>query len=68
MAIVFLASGVFYVLCALFLLKPMREQKNELIAALFAFLVHQAISMLAMGLEKQTMDMNYAYVSALATL
>ena len=67
-AMVLMASGVFYIICSLFLWKPMREGKNELIAALFAFLVYQAINMFAMGLEVQTMNMNFAYVSALAIL
>lgn len=67
-AIVMLGAGMFYVLCALFLWKPMRKDKNELISALFAFLVYQAISMIAMGLENQTSNLNYAYVSALAIL
>src|SRR3990167_5277232 len=67
-AIVLVASGAFYIICAFFLLKPMREQKNELIAALFAFLVYQAINMIAMGLGEETMNMNFAYISALAIL
>jgi len=61
-----LASGVFYLLCAFLLWKPYRKEKNELIGALFAFLVYQAVNMFFMGLQMQTMNMVYSYVSAFA--
>ncbi len=46
----------------------MRRDKNELISALFAFLVYQAISMIFMGLEMHTMNMNYTYIATLSVL
>lgn len=61
-----IASGVFYLICAAFVLKPMRREKNELISALFAFLVYQAVSMFFMGLEMETMNMLYGNIAALA--
>ncbi len=61
-----LASGVFYLICAALLWKPFRQEKNELIGALFAFLVYQAISMFFMGMEMQTMNMVYSNISSLA--
>ncbi len=67
-AFLMLASGVFYILCAYLLWKPMRREKNELISALFAFLCYQAGSMFFMGLEFQTMNMNYGYIAALFIL
>lgn len=63
-----LASGVFYILCALFLWKPFRKEGNELVGALFAFLLYQAINMFFMGLEMQTMNMLYSNIAALAVL
>ena len=65
-AFLLLASGVFYVLCALFILKPLRQEKSELIGALFAFLVYQAVNMFFMGLEFQTMNIIYSNIAALA--
>ena len=63
-----LASGVFYILCAGLLWKPFRQEKNELIGALLAFLVYQAISMIFMGLEMLTMNMTYSNIASLAVL
>lgn len=63
-----IASGVFYLLCAFLLWKPMRQEKNELIYALFAFLCYQAINMFFMGLEIQTMNMVYSNIAALSVL
>lgn len=61
-----LASGVFYLLCALVIWKPYREDKNELIGALFAFLLYQAVSMIFMGVEMHTMNMLYGNIASLA--
>lgn len=61
-----IASGVFYLICAAFVLKPMRREKNELINALFAFLIYQAVSMFFMGLEMETMNMLYGNIAALS--
>lgn len=60
------ASGIFYLICAYFLWKPYRREKNELLGALFAFLVYQAIAMFFMGLEVITMNPSYEFVAALA--
>jgi hypothetical protein len=61
-------SGVFYLICAALLWKPYREEKNELVGALFAFLCYQAVSMFFMGIEMHTMNMAYGYVATLAVL
>lgn len=61
-----LASGVFYLIGAALIWKPFRREKNELIGALFAFLVYQAISMFFMGLEMHTMNMVYSNIASLA--
>ncbi len=61
-----MAAGVFYLLCAAYVWKPMRQEKNELIGALFAFLIYQAISMFFMGLEMHTMNMVYSNIAGLA--
>ncbi len=64
--ILMLASGVFYLICAAVVWKPFREEKNELIGALFAFLVYQSISMIFMGIEMYTHNHVYLYISSLA--
>lgn len=64
--ILMIASGVFYLICAIAIWKPFRQEKNELVGALFAFLVYQAISMFFMGVEMQTMNMVYSNIAALA--
>lgn len=64
--ILMVASGVFYLICAFVLWKPYRRERNELLGALFAFLVYQAISMFFMGLQMETMNMTYGFVAALA--
>ncbi len=61
-----LASGIFYLICAGFVWKPMRKEKNELINALFAFLIYQAISMFFMGVEMATHNMLYGNIAGLA--
>ncbi len=61
-----LLSGVVYIISAFFLWKPMRQEKNELITALFAFLAYQAISMIFMGIEMHTMQMVYSNIASLA--
>lgn len=59
-------SGVLYLVCALFLWRPYRKEKNELIGALFAFLMYQAVSMFFMGLQMQTMNMDYSLIASFA--
>lgn len=54
-----LASGIFYLICAMSLWKKTKEDGNELVKAIFAFLIYQAISMFFMGLEMNTMNMDY---------
>lgn len=61
-----LVTGVFYLICAIAIWKPFRQEKNELISALFAFLVYQSISMFFMGLEMWTMNMTYSNIAALS--
>lgn len=61
-----IVSGVFYLLCAFLLWKPFRREKNELVSALFAFLVYQAISMFFMGVEMHTHNMIYGNIATLA--
>ncbi len=65
-AILMLASGIFYLVCAIFLWRTYRREKNELIGALFAFLAYQAVAMFFMGVQIQTMNMAYSYVATLA--
>ena len=61
-----LLSGIFYLICAAFVWRPFRQEKNELIGALFAFLVYQAISMFFMGLDMQYMGNFYGAIASLA--
>lgn len=61
-----LLSGVFYLLCAWLLLKPYKEEKNELVGALMAFLVYQAFSMFFMGVEMHTMNLLWSNLAGLA--
>ncbi len=61
-----LASGIFYLMCAAYIWKPLREEKNELINALFAFLIYQAINMFFMGIELHTMNMVYGNIASFA--
>jgi len=67
-AFLMLASGIFYLLCAYFVWKKMRQENSELIKALFAFLVYQTIGMFFMGLQMYTMNPLYAKISSLAIL
>lgn len=64
--ILMIASGIFYLICAIAIWKPFRQEKNELVGALFAFLVYQAISMFFMGVEMQTMNIVYSNIAALS--
>lgn len=61
-----LTSGIFYILCALLVWKSYKKEKNELVGALLAFLVYQAINMFFMGLEMYTMQMIYSNIAALS--
>ncbi len=60
------AAGIFYLICAGYVYKPLREEKNELIGALFTFLIYQAINMFFMGLEMYTHNMVYSNIASLA--
>ena len=61
-----IAAGIFYLICAAYVWKPFREEKNELIGALFAFLIYQAVSMFFMGIEMHTMNLVYSNIAGLA--
>lgn len=61
-----LVSGIFYLICALVLIKAIRREKNELLNALFAFLLYQAFAMFFMGMEMHTMNMVYGNIASLA--
>lgn len=61
-----IVSGIVYFFCALALIKPYFEEKNELIGALLAFFSYQTISMIFMGVEMHTMDLLYSNIAALA--
>lgn len=61
-----LASGVFYILCAFLVWRSYKKEKNELVGALLAFLVYQALNMIFMGLEMHTMNMVYSNLAALS--
>jgi hypothetical protein len=63
-----IASGIFYIICAYFVWKTYKKEKNELVGALLAFLVYQAISMFFMGVEMQTMNMLYGNIAGAAVL
>ena len=64
--ILMILSGIFYFICALIVWKSYRQEKNELLGALLAFLVYQAIGMFFMGVELQTMNMLYSNIAAFA--
>lgn len=59
-------SGIFYIFCAAFLWKPYRKEGNELIGALFFFLVYQALNMFFMGVEMYTHNIVYSNIASLA--
>lgn len=63
---IMLASGIFYLICASFLWKPFKKEKNELIGALFAFLIYQALSMFFMGLEMETKNILYSNIASIS--
>lgn len=65
-AFLMIVSGIFYILCAASLWRSYRREKNELIGALLAFLLYQAVNMFFMGLEVQTMNIFYGNVASLA--
>jgi hypothetical protein len=64
-SIMFLA-GVVYLVCAAIIWKPMRKERNELIGALFAFLIYQALAMILSTIGMETMNMTLENLSALA--
>lgn len=61
-----IVSGIFYFLCALVLVKPYKEEKNELVGALLAFFSYQTISMIFMGIEMHTHNLLYSNIAALS--
>lgn len=63
-----LVSGVFYLVCALYVLKIKKEDRSELVNALFAFLTYQAVGMFFMGLQMNTMEAVYGRIAALSVL
>ncbi len=65
-AFLMVVSGIFYLICALFIWKTVRKEKNELLNALFAFLMYQAIGMFFMGLNIHTMNATQGYIASLA--
>ncbi len=65
-AFLMVVSGIFYLICALFIWKTVRREKNELLNALFAFLMYQAIGMFFMGLNMQTMNATQGQIASLA--
>ncbi len=63
-----IASGIFYIICAFFVFKTYKKERTELVGALLAFLIYQAISMFFMGLEMHTMNMVYGNIAGAAVL
>ena len=63
---VMVLAGIVYLVCAAIVWGPMRKERNELIGALFAFLVYQALSMILMSVGVETMNMSLENLSALA--
>ncbi len=61
-----LAAGIFYLICSFFVLKSYLKDKNELVGALLAFLIYQAINMFFMGLDFQLMTPLYGQIAALS--
>jgi hypothetical protein len=61
-----LVSGVFYIICALFVYRSYKKSPSELVGALIAFLVYQSINMFFMGLELVTMNMLYSNIASLS--
>lgn len=64
--LILFASGIFYLLCALSIWKIKKMENNELINALFAFLIYQFFGMVFMGIEMLTMEIMYSNIAALA--
>lgn len=63
-----LLSGVVYLICALLLFRKVRNSKDELMWALFAFLIYQTINMFFMGVEMKTHNMMYSNIAAFSVL
>jgi len=61
-------SGIFYIISAIFVFKAYRKEKNELLGALLAFLVYQAVSMFFMGTEMLTHNMLFGNIAGFAVL
>ncbi|GEM_PF-1510583 len=61
-----IASGIFYFICAAIIWKPYKQEKNDLMGALLAFLIYQAFAMILMGIGMQTHNMLYDNLGSLA--
>jgi peptidoglycan/LPS O-acetylase OafA/YrhL len=62
------AAGIFYIICAFFVWRTWKKEKTELVGALLAFLVYQAVSMFFMGLDMQTKNMLYGNIAGAAVI
>lgn len=63
-----LVSGIVYLVCGLLLLRKVYKQHDELMWALFAFLMYQAVNMFFMGMHMQYHEMMYSNIAAFAVL
>ncbi len=61
-----LAAGIFYLICSFFVWKSYMKEKTELVGALLAFLLYQAVNMFFMGLEFQLGNPLYGQIAALS--
>ncbi len=61
-----LLSGFFYIICSIIVWRKYKNQKNELVGALLAFLIYQSLNMIFMGIEMHTMNMVYSSLAALS--
>jgi hypothetical protein len=61
-----LSSGIFYIICSIIVWRKYKNQKNELVGALLAFLIYQSLNMIFMGIEMHTMNMVYSSLAALS--
>lgn len=62
------AAAAFYFICAFVLWKPYRQERNELMGALLAFLTYQAFAMLFMGIAIQSGNMTYDILASFSVL
>lgn len=64
--LILFTSGFIYLLCALVIWKIKKMENNELVNALFAFLIYQFFGMTFMAIEMLTMEIMYSNIAALA--